>query len=455
MRVVERPFRLAAGITSENPISEVLEGVARFVEASEHLLRFVVNEITAESVIGELWVALDLPEWADVARTHSLNLRKRPFSDTSRFNVVFVAPTGVGLSIGGYAGDAGPVTLLLASVCDTLVTHPNAVNGSDINEMADNVYYVEGDKLSRFLLGHLGFRLPRSNNILAVISDSGDDRLFSAQVNAVNAARSSYGLRCERVIRYRDQIRVCADFSAHSGRASGSLSGIGPLLTELRHLRPSYDCLALASCVLADAGAQAAYLSSQGAINPVGAAEAMLTHTISAFLGVQCAHAPMVQEWDEARPHPSIVDPRIAAETISVTFFQSVLKGLMRSPKVYPAEFGRGLSLDVTQVSCVVVPDGCVGIPTLAALAQGLPVIVVRENTSIMRNDLSVLPWRPGQLVFVDSYLEAAGVLCAMRSGIDLTCLRRPLESVQISELTSSGRRANEAADGLRQSSAV
>ena len=51
--------------------------------------------------------------------------------------------------------------------------------------------------------------------------------------------------------------------------------------------------------------------------------------------------------------------------------------------------------LTAADISCLVIPDGCVGLPTLAALEQGIPVIAVRENKNVMRNDLTVLPWKP------------------------------------------------------------
>ena len=52
---------------------------------------------------------------------------------------VLVIPTGLGARIGGNAGDGNPVAKLMAACCDTLITHPNVVNASDINEMTDFV----------------------------------------------------------------------------------------------------------------------------------------------------------------------------------------------------------------------------------------------------------------------------------------------------------------------------
>ena len=63
--------------------------------------------------------------------------------------------------------------------------------------------------------------------------------------------------------------------------------------------------------------------------------------------------------------------------------------------------------LTAEDISCLVIPDGCVGLPTLAALEQGIPVIAVQENKIIMRNDLTSLPLKSGQLQRVDNYWEA------------------------------------------------
>ena len=41
------------------------------------------------------------------------------------YSSVLIVPTGVGASIGGFAGDALPVARAMASLCDNLVTHPN------------------------------------------------------------------------------------------------------------------------------------------------------------------------------------------------------------------------------------------------------------------------------------------------------------------------------------------
>ncbi|KVH97592.1 Protein of unknown function DUF3326, partial [Cynara cardunculus var. scolymus] len=53
---------------------------------------------------------------------------KRPYTS------VLIVPTGVGASIGGYAGDALPVARTLASVADCVISHPNVTLSIGIEE---------------------------------------------------------------------------------------------------------------------------------------------------------------------------------------------------------------------------------------------------------------------------------------------------------------------------------
>lgn len=174
-------------------------------------------------------------------------------------------------------------------------------------------------------------------------------------------------------------------------------------------------------------------------VNPWGGVEAMLTHTISTLYGVPSAHSPMMETQEIANMDPGIVDPRMAAEAVSVALFQCILKGLQMSPKVITdADAMQHHSvLTSSDVSCLVIPDGCIGLPTLACLEQGIPVIAVRENKNIMKNDLGSLPWAQGQFYMVKNYWEAAGVMAALRAGIDPDAVRRPLWPANVDEYES------------------
>jgi len=171
-------------------------------------------------------------------------------------------------------------------------------------------------------------------------------------------------------------------------------------------------------------------------INPWGGVEAMLTHSVSMLYDVPAAHSPMLESLKVANFDLGVVDPRLAAEAVSLTFVQCMLKGLHRSPRIVtdPDAIREAGMLTAADVSCLVIPDKCVGLPTLAALEQGVPVIAVRENENLMENDLGLLPWAEGQLHVVDNYWEAVGVMTALKAGITPNSLRRPLGATLVEE---------------------
>ena len=429
MRLFERELTQTATDGRIGPLEDIGRMVARQVRDDQTPIRFAVTESSRNSFRYEVGIL----EGAGTAGTSMFDLRPRGDEDTSVFNAVLVVPTGIGAEIGGHAGDATPVARLLASVCDTLITHPNVVNASDLNEMPANGLYVEGSLLSRFLMGAIGFRPVRSNRVLIIIDSHPNERFARATVNAVNAARATYGLNCPRLVVLDPPLPVRGEYTP-SGRAAGTVEELERVFEVLDTYRGEYDAVALSTLVDVDVPHES-YFSSRGEIvNPWGGVEAMLTHAISTVYNVPSAHAPMMESTEVANIDPGVVDPRMAAEVVSLTFLQSVLKGLHVAPRVGVghAEMSLSDTLTARDVSCLVIPDGCIGLPTLAALEQGIPVIAVRENRSLMRNDLTMLPWAADQLHIVENYWEAAGVMAALKQGLSPGSVRRPLGNVRI-----------------------
>ncbi len=369
-----------------------------------------------------------------------LKFVKRDVENTQNFNAALVIPTGIGADIGGHAGDATPVAQLLASVCDTLITHPNVVNASDINEIPSNCLYVEGSALCRMLMGTVGLQPVRANRVIVVIDTHSEQMFVDGAINAVNAARSSYGLTCPRIVQLDPPLDMRSRYST-SGSAVGSVTAIDHLFNALDEHRQDYDAIAISSVISVPESYHRDYFESEGnMVNPWGGVEAMLTHTISTLYDVPSAHSPMLESEDVANMDTGVVDPRMAAEAVSLTFLQSILKGLQRSPKIVTQRESMGSQgvLTASDLACLVIPDGCIGLPTLAALEQGIPVIAVRENKTLMRNDLAMLPWSPGQLRTVENYWEAVGVMAALKAGIDPNAVRRPILPVTVEKRSTS-----------------
>lgn len=430
MRVSERAISIDADAAAPLTPEALERAVFAALPPSEIPVRLAVTDSLRRPIRCEVGV---LEDGARAAAAPLFAFRRRRYESQTAFNAAFIVPTGVGAEIGGHAGDATPAAMLLAQVADTLITHPNVVNASDINELPANGMYVEGSVLTRLLMGTVGLRPARSNRVLVALDSSFSERFAEYSVNAVNAARAAYGLDCAGVIRIEPPLKLAGGY-AESGRAAGSVDGIDGLLALLADMRAAYDAVAIASVVEVPARWHYDYFTGGGeTVNPWGGVEALLTHAVSSIIDAPAAHAPMMESDEIMAVDPGVVDARMAAEIISVTFLQSVLKGLRNAPRIEtdPSLIERPDVLSAEDVSCLITPDGCLGLPALAALRQGIPVIAVRENRNLMRNDLTRLNWAPGQLRVVENYWEAAGVVAALRAGIDPDSARRPIAAMR------------------------
>ncbi len=432
--ITAKRIRIDVPIDGEDWLGHIESKIRSVLSDEAFPLRFAITESDAAGFVCEIEI-LDEPPVTGLELPDSIfNFRKRLGENTERFNAALLVPTGINAEVGGHAGDATPVAKLLGAICDQVVVHPNVVNASDINEMPTNALYVEGSVVCRLLMGTAGLRRVRSNRVLAVIDDHNDEYFVNAAANAVNAARASYGLNCQEIVRLAPPIEMQTAY-AKSGRAVGKIGNLSGLFELCKERRNDFDALAISSVIKVPPNYHQEYFDREGEmVNPWGGVEAMLTHAVSEYLDIPSAHAPMFESRLISDKDPGIVDPRMSAEAVSLTFLQSVLKGLHQSPRIVTdaQEMQAPDVLTATDISCLVIPDSCVGLPTLAALFQGIPVIAVRESQNLMQNDLEMLPWQAGQLHVVENYWEAAGVISTLRAGIDPMSVRRPIGRTKV-----------------------
>jgi hypothetical protein len=434
MQLTERQFSIPASPGHRNLFAHIQEAIKFRLKEGEVPVRFAItqmDEIHYQCEFGVL-AGLDVP---DTQMPESIfRFVPRKIERTEAFNAVFLVPTGIGAEIGGHAGDATPAARVLAGVCDKLITHPNVVNASDLNEMPDNALYVEGSAITRLMMGTAALQPVRSNRVL-VIMDAHEIEMFANDtVNAISAARATYGLDCAKIVKLDPPLRMNAEFMK-SGRAAGEINGLERVLAVMDENPGGFDAVAIASVIDLDDETHEEYFHRDGEMtNPWGGVEAMLTHAVSMLYEVPAAHSPMLESHKVANFDLGLVDPRLAAEAVSLTFVQCMLKGLHRSPRIVTDSNTMretGL-LTAADISCLVIPDKCVGLPTLAALEQGIPVIAIRENENLMQNDLQSLPWASNQMHVVENYWEAVGVMTALKAGITPSSLRRPLVATKI-----------------------
>lgn len=321
---------------------------------------------------------------------------------------VLIIPTGIGAEIGGHAGDGNPVAKLIASCCDKLITHPNVVNASDINEMTENTLYVEGSILDRFLEGEIELEEVKYNKILVVTNPP----IRNDTTNAVSAARATIGIDAEIVVLETPLMMVA---KMENGVATGEVTGWKELIERTKQYE--FDALAIHTPIEVERDVALSYYKN-GGINPWGGVEAKASKLIANELNKPVAHAPLentsLEDEELYFIFNKVLDPRLSAEAISNCHLHSVLKGLFKAPRI-----GKGLS--VKEVDFLVTPVNCVGRPHEACMDRNIPIIAVKENKNCLNDEM------PDEFILVENYWEAVGIIQAMKIGISPESVRRPL----------------------------
>ncbi len=332
---------------------------------------------------------------------------------------VFIVPTGVGAKIGGDAGDASPALKLIANCCDMIITHPNVVNASDISEMPENCLYVEGSQLDTFLAGEANLEETYGNKILVIANSPVKPDTY----NAVNAAKHTLGAKVD-VLGLSTPLRMIAHFD-QDGRATGTVSGVKEACAEIYKYETEngirYDAIAVHTPIGCDRGVQIDYFKN-GGVNPWGGVEAKASKELAQFLKRPIAHAPIEsippEDTELWNIHTNkVVIPRGAAEAISCCYLHCVIKGLHKAPKL--TRDYSGIRAEA-HIDFMMSPNGVWGPAHYSCHKHDIPIIIVKENTTIYDES----PPEGINVIFVDNYIEAAGMIMLMKAGLDPTSVR-------------------------------
>ena len=353
------------------------------------------------------------------------------------FTVVLIVPTGVGATIGGYAGDALPVARAIAQVADCLITHPNVLNGAQLYWNLPNALYVEGYGLDQFAAGHWGLRPVHQNRVGLVLDRAIEPELRLRHIQAADAARATLGLDLTEYVVTDAPLDVDLQTAA-SGATWGTIRNPDSLLRAAESLiqKAGATAIAVVARFPDDDSSEALqhYRQGQG-VDPIAGAEAVISHLVVRTFRVPCAHAPALLPL----PLDAHVAPRSAAEELGYTFLPCVLVGLSRAPQFIvrsqPAFTPQVEDIWVDQVDAVVVPaTACGGSAVLSlsqsegkAKARSTHIIAVRDNQTTMQVPPQILGITA---THVDSYLEALGVLVAQRAGISTVALKPSMPSL-------------------------
>lgn len=402
-------------------VNEAAELIDRVEQAAKgDLLRWYVTDVSAEAYHVEA-----------TEYERKLSAPDRPVTEQhypGKSAVLNIVPTGVGCELGGYAGDAAPLTSLLAACTDYLITNPNAVNASNFVLMERNVLYTEGYSIDLFCRGLINLHVPHSNRVGLIIEETSKENL-DVVFNILNTVRAVYGVDIEEFVITDGPIGGrCVTNKA--GAYVGTIDHPDTLLDAAETLiARGVNAIAITSNIQDLPMDFYAQHFSGNHPNPVGGAEAVISHLISKKFGVPAAHAPMINV-KEMELQDAIVDPRGAGEMSSVSGLACVLIGLRRAPQFAKNASGIADTLNVNNLLAIVTPASCLGgIPMLYAQKFNIPIIAVKDNHTIL--DVTQEKMQLANLIEVSSYAEAAGMLMALKSGISLNSISRPLKALK------------------------
>jgi hypothetical protein len=270
--------------------------------------------------------------------------------------------------------------------------------------------------------------VPRANRI-GVIIEQAPARVLAEVLNVINVVRSVHGVDIADYMITDESIGVRST-RHRSGAYIGKIDRPDILLAAGRQM------------VSAGANALAVTTNVQGLEaddytrhfagahpNPVGGAEAVVSHLLTRALSVPAVHAPMLNFRQSHLPG-LVVDARSAGEFVSTSGLACVLVGLRRAPQLSPRpECPTSTIICNDDVIAVVAPATALGaVPVLSATQRGTPVIAVKSNTTILEVTAGALGLHG--VIEVEDYLAAAGVLLALRSGVSIESVRRPLATL-------------------------
>lgn len=334
----------------------------------------------------------------------------------------FIVPTGVGASIGGYAGDASAWARRFSEI-STLIVNPNVVNAGCFSGITENMLYIEGYSLDEFFKGNINL-IPlakTSKNKIGVIFDKGiSEEVLNVHINTINAVKTVYDLD---IIYETTKETVDVNFFIDSsGISTGEIDYIETLLHTAKNLiKKGAEAIAVV-CKFEESSENQNYENGIG-VDPIGGMEAIISHYLSRELKVPTAHSPAFEDFSISS---KIVDAKASAEYITPTFLPCILIGLSQAPQIEDAKRQRRKDakkeeifapltthhspLTIHQLDFLVMPHNSLGsIPVFEATKRGIKVFAIRENKTVLNITKDLL--HLDNIIEVETYEECLNLI--------------------------------------------
>lgn len=290
--------------------------------------------------------------------------------------VAFIVPTGVGASVGGFAGDASGVAREFAKDFN-LIVNPNVVNAACFSGITDNMLYTEGNALERFFKGEISLKPSKNNKIGIIFDKSITQGILNVHINTMNAVKTVYGLDIAGY-EITDEPCCVGFYNTEEGISSGNVENPETMLRAAKKLKEK-GAVAIAIVCKFDEPPEDDYENGNG-VDIVGGVEAIISHYLSRELNMPVAHAPAFEDITISK---KIVDARAAAEYITPSFLPCVLLGLKNAPLI-SVDCGEH-NIYTKDVKALIMPYNSLGSSIVPdALKFQIPVFAVKENKTVL-----------------------------------------------------------------------
>ena len=364
-------------------------------------------------------------------------------TNTIPLPTLLIIPTGIGCDVGGYAGDAIPAARLLASASECLITHPNVMNGGSLYWPETCIQYVEGYSLNLFAAGEVFLKPVRQQKVGLLLDAGLETDLKKRHLQVADGCVATLGLDIGPMITTERAIRINLK-KGLSGSSWGNIEEPDVLLRGAEKLKKAgATAIAVITRFPDDGNQLETKLYRQGnGVDIIAGVEAVISHFLVKHLLIPCAHAPGLAPL----PIDYDLDPRTSGEEVGYTFLQSVLVGLSRAPDLISKSaikskensfFQVNTLLSNSDLGAVVAPQGALGgEAVLSCIERFIPLIIVSNqgvlNVSSTKMRLDCLSSdKDKNILFAENYLEAAGLITALRHGINIKSLRRPIDCLK------------------------
>ncbi len=314
--------------------------------------------------------------------------------DETKPLIALIVPTGIGASVGGYAGDASLTAKMFAKDFNVIV-NPNVVNAACFSGISQNMHYIEGYLLNEFFKGKICFKTSVNNKIGIIFDKAISKDILNVHINTVNAVKTIYGVNVVDYIITKEEAGVNF-YNTSSGASTGGVKNNKTIVEAGKKLIEK-GVNQIAVVLKFDEPPEDNYKSGEG-VDIIGGVEAVVSHYLTRELGVMCVHAPAFENIDIER---ELVDKRAAAEYITPTFLPCLLLGLQNAPLFSYKNVEQYIS--IKNLKALIMPYNSLGSSIVSdALERNIKVFAVKQNKTILNITKDIL--KKNDIIEIETY---------------------------------------------------